>query len=752
MSRALRQRRQRRRRLNARRRTMVAMAGVGAAVFVFLAGYGLYLYILNGDEIPSTRTIKPERIGQNSIIYAADGSRMGVIRSDQNRSVINLRQMGPWVPKAIVSIEDRRFYNHTGVDYEGIARAAVKNAEAGAAVEGGSTITQQVVRNLYREISTEKTIRRKAKEAWLANDLERTMAKSLGSERKAKDWVLQTYLNLVFFGNNAYGVEAASQTYFSKHASELKIQEAAMLAGLPQLPSRYDPFKNPQAAKARRDKVLAAMYRDKSITQDQYEHARSAPIRLKAGRIYQEHRLPYFFDYVQDQLIKQYGAVAVRQGGLRIKTTISPRLQRLAENSIKDTLNLPGDPSAAMVVLNTRTGEIKAMASSEDYTRTQFNRAAQAKRQPGSTAKIWVLAAFVKNQINPDSTSYVSRPIKVRYRGSTEWWAPKTYDNSYRGSTSIRGATVASDNSVYAQMTLDISPEEVSKTAHQMGITSPLENVWSIGLGSQVVTPLEQTNFYSTIARGGTRLDPTGIAQVKGPSNTPIPLPRRKPKRVLADWQAWKIIDILHDNMTGGTGTGAYISAEGEGQAGKTGTTDDHKDAWFCGMTPELTSCVWMGFNTPTPMYSVHGISVAGGTFPATMWRRFMEPALQIVNDRPWFDVLGLEEWLPFTSTWAHNPAFETILGVDPAVAKAAEEAKKKAEEAKKKKDAAQGAVTPTAPAPTPPPSTGGTGGGTGTGGTGTGTGTGGTGGGTTPGGTGTGGGTTPGGTPGPTG
>jgi penicillin-binding protein 1A len=717
MSRALRQRRQRFRRLKARRRTLVASCMIGAAACVAIGAYGVYLYIVDGEAMPSTKTLKPERIGQNSVIYAADGSRMGVIRSDQNRSVIELDEMGTWMPRAIVAIEDRRFYSHDGVDVEGVARAAVKNAQAGAAVEGGSTITQQVVRNLYREISAEKTLRRKAKEAWLAQDLERTMEESLGSREKAKEWVLQTYLNLVFFGNNAYGVEAAAQTYFSKSANELKVQEAALLAGLPQLPSTYDPFKNPAEAKRRRDEVLAAMYRDRTLDARAYQAAVAAPVRLNPGKIYKEHRLPYFFDYVQEQMIKQYGPVTARQGGLRIRTTISPKLQRLAERAIKETLNQPGDPSAAMVVLNTRTGEIKAMASSEDYTRTQFNRAAQARRQPGSTAKIWVLAAFVKNQINPDSTSYVSRPIKVRYKGATEWWEPKTYDGSYRGSSTIRRASVASDNSVYAQMTLDISPEEVARTARQMGITSPLEHVWSIGLGSQVVTPLEQTSFYSTIARGGVRLDPTGIAEVQGPSNNPIPLPERRRKRVLTDWQAWKVVDILYDNMTGGTGTGAYISAAGDGQSGKTGTTDNHKDAWFCGMTPELTACVWMGYNTPRPMYSVHGIRVAGGTFPATMWKKFMDPALQVVRDRPWFTVTGMENWLPFTSTWMRNPSFDSVMGADP-TAKPKDEEKEEDEE----RAGADGEDTPAArptpqaapapPAPTPPPAPGGTGGG----------------------------------------
>jgi penicillin-binding protein 1A len=387
---------------------------------------------------------------------------------------------------------------------------------------------------------------------------------------------------------------------------------------------------------------------------------------------------------------------------------VSPTLQKFAETAIRDTLNYPGDPSAAMVVLDTKTGAIRAMASSEDYKDSQFNRAAQAKRQPGSTAKIWVLASFMKAQVDPDSTTYTSRPFKVRYLGSTEWWEPKTYDGSYGGTRTIRSATVASDNSVYAQMTLDMGPETVAKTAHQLGITSPLENVWSIGLGSQVVTPLEQTNFYSTIARGGIRRDPTAVEKVTTPGGNELDQNRPAPKRVLKDWQAMKIVDILHDNVIGGTGTGAYIP--GQDMAGKTGTTDDHKDAWFCGMTPELTACVWMGYNIPTPMYSVHGISVAGGTFPATIWRRFMEPALQLVPQHSWFTVKGTESWLPFTSTWQDNPSFEVAVGADPSAVKEDDKDSKKDDKVAGNDQDPSAVVAPppaavtTPPAPTPPP------------------------------------------------
>ena len=697
MSRTIRQRRHRQRKKAARRRTISTALLVGFLLSIVGTAFAGFEVLKGPGPLPRIASLHEERIGQNSVIYAADGSRMGIIHSDQNRQEIPLDKMGKFAPVAIVSIEDRRFYQHSGVDYTGMIRAADANLKAGHSSQGASTLTQQVVRNLYAGVTKDKTYRRKFKEAILAKELEKV---------HDKKWILTTYLNLVFFGNNAYGLQAASQTYFSKDAADLTLPEAALLAGLPQAPSQYDPFKNKVDSLTRRNEVLAAMLRDKKISQADYSSAVNTPITLTAGAIYKEHRLPYFFDYVQQQLNKEYGADYVQLGGLQVHTTIKPRLQSLAEKAISDTLNLPTDPSAAMVVLDTKTGAILAMASSENYQKTQFNRAAQSKRQPGSTAKIWVLSAFVRHQYNPDTITYTSRPFKVRCKGCTEYWAPKTYDGTYAGTRTIRSATLASDNSVFAQMGLDITPAEVVRTAHDMGITSPLEPVMSISLGSQVVSPLEQTNVYSTIARGGVRSDPIAIGRVNGPTGDVVPIKRAKPRRVMKDWQAEKIINILQQNMTGGTGTGAYVPSEGSDQAGKTGTTDDHKDAWFCGMKAELTACVWMGYNIPTPMYNVHGISVTGGTFPATIWRRFMEPAMQsgLVKHRPWFTVLGTEMWLPFTSTWEKDPTLDVSLGSNPAYLPAAAKAKPAA--AKVTNPVATKPVTPT-PAPiTPAPTT----------------------------------------------
>lgn len=691
MSRTYRKRRQRQQMTRRHRRRIAGAVLGGIFACATLAGYGVYQYLKGDEAWPTIQTIKPERVGENSVVYAADGTRMGVIESDQNRTIITYDKMGKWAPKAAVAIEDRRFYEHPGVDPEGVVRAAFRNVESGSAQQGASTITQQVVRNIYREITTEKTLSRKAKEASLAYQLE-----GIWTKRQ----ILETYLNVIFFGHNAYGLEAASQTYFSKPAMRLTLAESALLAGLPQKPSEYDPFRNKQAAVARRNDVLAAMLSQQMITKAQHDAAVAKPIQLKAGRLYTERRLPYFFNYVRDTMIQKYGAEAVRQGGMRVHTTIDPKMQRLAEKALQDTL--PTGPSGAMVVLDTRTGAIRAMASSENYSaREQFNRAAQARRQPGSTAKIWVLAAFVLDKVNPDTTYYTSRPLRVRCTGCSEWWEPKTYDGRYGGSRSIRSATVASDNSVYAQMTLDIGAEKVKKVANRLGITSPLQEVWSIGLGSQVVTPLEQTNFYATIARGGVRRDPTAVERIETPGGGKLPLKNPAPRRVMADWQAWKVVDVLQDNMTGGTGTGAHIP--GSDDSGKTGTTDDHKDAWFCGMTPELTACVWMGYNIPTPMPGV-----AGGSYPASIWRRFMEPALDLVDDRAWFRVRGDESWLPWNSTWQTKPGLDVGMATSSYNSDEAAERTSAPEEATPSEadtpSAAPTAGTTPPPAPTAPP------------------------------------------------
>jgi len=609
-------------RIQRRRRAGVITAtfAIAVAVIVVSVGFGAGTALSESCDLNSLR---PVEIGQNSFVFAYDGSLLGSIPAERNREPVTTRQMSPWLPRATVAIEDRRFWQHGGVDYVGIARAAWKDLTAGKVVQGGSTITQQLVRNLY--IGQEKTFNRKLKEACLAIKL---------SQKKSKEWILNTYLNSVYYGNHAYGVEAAAQTYFSKHASQLTLLQAALLAGLPQAPSDYDPYHNPQAALDRRDEVLSAMLKAQTITFGQYNSAiRSNTLGLRAGRIYTRIKQPYFFSYVIEALDKQYGSNTVRQGGLKVYTTIDPRLQRLANKAILDILPYKDDPASAIVSVEPGTGAIRAMTAVVRKSGNQFNLVAQSARQAGSTFKTFVLASAIEQGIDPDSTYYTSAPFTCSIgpwcQGTP--WTVHTYDNSYRGSMSITRGTLASDNTIFAQLTLDVGPRYVWQMAHRLGVhLSPDKPVASIGLGALAVSPLDMAAAYSTFAAMGIYAKPMAITKVILPGghiDKDSGWGKPQTKRAVSQAVAWKVTDVLRQNALYGTGAGS-----GDGihvNAGKTGTTENHADAWFDGFTRQLTTVVWMGYpKGESPMLSVHGQTVAGATFPVPIWHEYMAAAL----------------------------------------------------------------------------------------------------------------------------
>ncbi|MBA3561923.1 MAG: PBP1A family penicillin-binding protein [Actinobacteria bacterium] len=614
--------------------TFGVIAGVGGGAAVFAYG--------SSCDLSSLRSI---RIGQNSFLYAANGSLLGSIPAERNRQPVQVDGMSPWIRKATIAVEDRRFFEHDGVDIEGIARAAVADVKAGRIVEGGSTITQQLVRNLY--ISRERTVQRKVKEACLATKLDNAWTKHR---------ILTTYLNQVYYGSQAYGIEAASQTFFSRPALDLTLSQSALLAGLTQAPSIYNPFTAPGRARARRALVLGAMLETEVITKRQHARAAKSNLGLEPGRLYSQIREPYFFGYVRDRLIEEYGAATVRSGGLRVYTTIKPRYQRLAEEAIRDTLTEPTDPAAALISISPRTGAIRAMAAViPNRPKNEFNLLSQARRQPGSTFKTFVLAAAVEMGINPDSTYYVSAPFTYRVHpaGNCDdgsWWCVHTYANDYYGWSSIRSATIRSDNAVYAQLTLDVTPEKVAETARKMGVQTPLAKVPSIGLGSVAVSPLDLASGYATLASGGVYSEPMAIRRVvlangKEDKDAGWGVPRRR--RAISEGSAAIVTRILEQNMQSGTGTRA---AFGRPAAGKTGTNEEYKDAWFAGYTPDLATTVWMGYTkAEIPMSNVHGISVSGGSFPAEIWRLFMEPSLDSIEPSAFPEPSVWPTWEPFT-------------------------------------------------------------------------------------------------------
>jgi penicillin-binding protein 1A len=585
---------------------------------------GLGLVSAIASQIPA---LDPSKHHQqvNGYIYANDGHTiLSVLRGSQARVIVASNQISPQMKQAIVAIEDKRFYEHRGIDLHGMARAIWADITQRGLVQGGSTITQQFVKNAY--VANERSVARKLKEAALAWQLE---------QRWSKDRILTAYLNTIYYGNGAYGIQQAALTYFGKRAVDLTLPEAALLAGIPQDPSLYDPVVNPRHAKARRNLVLQQMLDQHDISTPDFQRAIRAPLPRP-----QDVRLPgtqgpspYFVNYVKQQLIDRYGAGRVFGGGLKVKTTIDLRLQKLAHAAIGQTLTNPNGPTAALVAIDPRTGAVLTMIGGSNYRKSQFNLAVQGERQPGSSFKPFVLATALTQGISP-ATILTSKP-QVISLGDRDWYV-HNYEGAYLGPINLTTATVESDNTVYAQLTRIVGPSNIVKTAHRLGITSPLQNYFAIGLGVEAVNPLEMARAYGAFANGGMRIDgrltgdrPVAISSVNGVPNTP------EPRRVLTPEMDAYVNQLLQGVVTSGTGHRAGLPDRPV--AGKTGTTENFGDAWFVGYTPQLVTAVWVGYpDRYVPMlHEYHGKAVAGGTFPAEIWKRFMTSALTLLKDQP---------------------------------------------------------------------------------------------------------------------
>jgi penicillin-binding protein 1A len=611
---AQRNRRRQRRRGGARGKLL--FVGGGLFVAVVLAGIAVASWVLNvAADAPSLATCKKVDRAGNSVIYAGDGSKLGLIEAEEARAPVSIKRIPRQLRMATVAIEDQRFYEHGGIDPEGIARAALKNLEAGRTVEGGSTITQQLVRNLCLH-NPKRDLERKIIEAQLAIEY---------SERHSKQEILGQYLNTASYGTvegaTAIGVQAASKIYFSKPVWKLNLEQAALLAGLPQAPSEYNPILDSHAARERRDAVLEKMAHLGYLPAARAREAEGSGLGLDVSGSYFAHREPFFFEYVENELIERYGADTVRNGGLKVYTTLEPRLQEIGLEAMRSALPYSTDPSSALVSIDPGSGEIESMVSSSNYDESQFNLAAQGHRQPGSTFKAFVLTTAIKQGIDPYSTYYTSKPLDLNL---PKWghWEVHTADEGYLGRVNLQQATVASDNTVFAQLDLDVGPRDVAETAHSMGITSPLDGIPAEGIGGLRVgvSPLEMADAYATLASGGIRHDPVAIRRVAFPGGRVERPDRDPPRRVVSEAVAYEVTRLLHDNITEGTGTAAYTGCPG--QAGKTGTTDRETDAWFAGFQPNLSTVVWVGYpqSNAIEMTSVHGITVFGGTFPAEIW------------------------------------------------------------------------------------------------------------------------------------
>ncbi len=557
----------------------------------------------------------------DTVVYASNGRTvLAVLRGNESRVLVGTDDIAPIMRQAIVSVEDQRFFEHNGIDVRGVARALWQDVRQQGIVEGGSTITQQFVKNAY--IRNERTLARKVREAALAWQLE---------QRWSKDRILTAYLNTIYFGHGAYGIQQAARAYFKKSAKNLTLAESALLAGIPSDPSLYDPAVNPRSATLRRRHVLELMLQQRKITWRQYKRADKAPlpdpdeIRLPGT----EGPAPYFVNYVKDDLVAHYGAGRVFGGGLRVTTTIDMKLQLKARAAIESVLRNPDGPAAALVAIDPHTGAVKAMFGGRNFRRSQFNLAAQAKRQPGSSFKPVVLATAMNEGISP-VTELESKPVSID--AGDRIWSVTNYDHTYLGRVSLARAIVSSDNTVYAQLTDIVGPKAIVKTAHSLGIRSHLSPYFSIGLGSGAVSPLEMARAYATIANDGRRVDgsvfdnrPRVVETVEHfrsnrvDTNTPVP------RQVLDQGQAELLTSMLQDVVREGTGKRAAIP--GREIAGKTGTTDNYGDAWFVGYTPDLVVAVWVGYpDALRPMLTeFNGEPVAGGTLPALIWKAFVE-------------------------------------------------------------------------------------------------------------------------------
>ncbi len=569
-------------------------------------------------DLPKYEDLQPSVPAQTSKIYDINNRLITTLYAEENRELIQFKDMPVNLRNAVISIEDKRFYQHKGIDLRSILRALWANIRHGAIVEGGSTITQQYTKNVY--FSQERQLDRKIKEATIAYQLEKHFT---------KDKILEMYLNTIYFGHDAYGVEVATKTYFGKNAKDLNLQECAMLAGLINSPNLSSPFGNIETAKEKRNIVLQLMYDQDYITYQQMLDAKASAIELNPV-VKTSIEAPYFVEYVKEYLMDKYTYEQIFKGGFEIHTTLDLDMQRAAEEAINKVLFEPNDPSAALVAIDPKTGYIKAMVGGKDFSKNKFNIAVHGKRQPGSTFKPFVLTTAVEQNISPSRTFNPNGPIIMENPGGPDWNVDNYGGAKYGEKMSIVDATIHSVNVVYAQLTIEVGPDNVARTAMDMGIETPLESNPAIGLGGiGGVSPLDMASSFSTLANNGTHHKPLTILKVTDSKGNIIEEQHEETTRPIRDSTAHFVTEILKRVITSGTGKRADI---GRPAAGKTGTTQEYTDAWFVGYTPELTASVWIGYPEETkPMSRIRDTIVVGGTFPAEIWRIFMTEALKDV-------------------------------------------------------------------------------------------------------------------------
>lgn len=593
-----------------RGRSRHSFLGMVFSTFMTLAVWGAIavggVLIYHFMQLPPIDTLAVPRRPPNIAVMGSDGTLLAN-KGDTGGKTVTIKELPPYLPKAFVAIEDRRFYDHFGLDPLGIVRALARNVSAGGVSQGGSTLTQQLAKNLF--LTQERTMSRKIQEAILALWLEQTFT---------KDEILALYLNRVYFGAGAYGVEAAALRYFNKHASEVSVAEAAMLAGLVQAPSRLAPTRNPQAAQARAQLVLTNMVELGFITDKAAKDAMMSPAQTVrpggAGSV------NYAADYVMDILDDYVGAV---ETDIVVRTTIDGAMVNAGESALTSVLNEKGAKakvSQGTLVALAPDGAIRVLIGGRNYGQSQFNRATSARRQPGSSFKPFVYLAALENGLNPDT---VREDAPINLNG----WQPRNFSRRYSGPVTLATALARSLNTVVVRLAMEVGPRTVVQTAQRMGISSPLQANASIALGTSEVTPLEITAAYAAFANGGTGVVPYIIRDVKTTAGKV--LYKHEPTdlgRVASESDISMMNYMLHMAATSGSAKGGRIA--GWEVAAKTGTSQEERDAWFMGYTGSLVTSVWLGNDDNSPTNRV-----TGGTLPAEVWRTFMTAALK--NQQP---------------------------------------------------------------------------------------------------------------------
>ncbi|MGF1566950.1 MAG: transglycosylase domain-containing protein [Nodosilinea sp.] len=590
--------------------TAATLLGTTMIASSVVAG-GLVGLAISFRNLPDVRVLRNYVPSETSYIYDINGTLLYSLHDEANREVVDIGEMSPHLSRAVLAIEDSYFYSHNGINPSSVGRAVLANFQAGSTVEGGSTITMQLVKNLF--LTPERAISRKVAEAVLALRLEQIFT---------KDEILEMYLNQVYWGHNNYGAETAAQSYFNKSAQDLTLPEAAMMAGLIQAPEDYSPFNNYEYTKQRQIVVLNRMYQLGWITAEEEAAAKAAPLLVGEIKSFRSSISPYVTEAAVQELKQRFGNESVLKGGMRVQTTVDLNLQHLAEETVLDHHNrLRGvADQMSLVAIDPRTHFVKAMVGGVNYQESQFNRAIQAYRQPGSAFKPFVYyVALASGRYTPTSTI---ADTPVSYPDGYKYYTPKNYDSSFMGNIPLRTALELSRNVPAVKLGQEVGVNQIIELCRTLGIKSPMQPVTSLPLGAVDLTPMEMAGAYATFASNGWYSEPTFIVQVTDSTGNVLLDNTPRPQLVLDPWAAASLTDMLQGVIARGTGKRAQIDRPA---AGKTGTTDSQRDVWFVGYVPQMATAVWIGNDNYAP---IRGYNATGGGYAAPVWQDFMQRAL----------------------------------------------------------------------------------------------------------------------------